>query len=193
MDDASIAIIVGAALTSTVPALIAAYSSVRTRKENSSQHGMSQDVIRSLTDEVRKNGEIISEVHAMAKAASYETRIRNRAALSFTSELWFETDSAGHCVWVNNSWLKYAGMLQGEALGTGWGNAIHDEDSGELFEAWDYAVGHGFDFGPYEFRFKNGSLVSSEASPMFAGDESVIGYIGRAVVLSTPQEETNDH
>ena len=180
-----------ASAIAAVPATIAAVQSHRartltaqTRKENLDQHGASKASLDALADEVRSNRAVLEDVRDMAQAATAEVRVRNRQTLAFSQELWYETDGDGSCTWVNEAWSKAAGIPSQSALGNGWVHGIDLRDIDSLVEDWNFAIRHGKEFGPHQFRFRTGVAVESRALPMYAPTGAVNGYIGRAIVLS---------
>jgi PAS domain S-box-containing protein len=48
----------------------------------------------------------------------------------------FQTDSQGHCLFVNPRWMELTGLSMTEALGTGWAEAIHKSDRELVFAEW---------------------------------------------------------
>ncbi|OKH23544.1 hypothetical protein NIES593_09995 [Hydrococcus rivularis NIES-593] len=48
----------------------------------------------------------------------------------------FQTDSQGHCLFVNPRWMELSGLSMAEALGTGWVKAIHPSDRELVFAEW---------------------------------------------------------
>jgi septal ring factor EnvC (AmiA/AmiB activator) len=49
-------------LAASIPACIAAWSSLRTRKENTEQHGESQQLLRDLASDVRGHGDKLDDL-----------------------------------------------------------------------------------------------------------------------------------
>jgi len=49
----------------------------------------------------------------------------------------------GHCDFINQVWLDYAGMTAEQAQGWGWAEAIHPDDRTKLVEEWQLCLGSG--------------------------------------------------
>jgi len=49
----------------------------------------------------------------------------------------------GYCDYLNERWLDYTGMAVEQALGWGWGAAIHPEDASHLTQMWQYGLTSG--------------------------------------------------
>lgn len=64
----------------------------------------------------------------------------------------FETDTAGHCVYINDEWSRLTGLSSTEAMGTGWMSTIHPEDRNQVTDAWNEFLKGEKPFG-MEFRF----------------------------------------
>jgi len=52
----------------------------------------------------------------------------------------WSTRPDGHCDFLSQRWLDYAGMTGEEALGLGWGPVIHPDDAPELVRYWQWCL-----------------------------------------------------
>lgn len=93
----------------------------------------------------------------------------------------FHTDAHGHCTNVNQRWCELAGLNYEEALGTGWGKQMHEDDKHWVYQAWIESVQSHEPFSA-EFRFVREDRVSNwvyaEALPQFNDHNQLIGYVG---------------
>ena len=99
----------------------------------------------------------------------------------------FRTDAEGSCVYVSERWQEIAGMSQDEALGYGWGKAIHPDDRKMVTQAWyESAQSHKNFLLEYRFQQPNGviSWVQGEAAAEFDNIGNVVGYVGTVTDVS---------
>lgn len=92
----------------------------------------------------------------------------------------FQTDPNGQCTFVNKHWCSVAGMDQSEALGGGWGNAVHPLDRDVVFSAWNESLNSGSEF-ELEFKFHNpqlGTRLVYTRANRVAVDGEILGFIG---------------
>jgi two-component system sensor histidine kinase UhpB len=52
----------------------------------------------------------------------------------------FRTDATGACTYVNEYWCRLSGRSAADALGAGWGKAIHPDDLPHVVETWRAAL-----------------------------------------------------
>jgi PAS domain S-box-containing protein len=72
----------------------------------------------------------------------------------------FLTDARGNCLFVNRRWREMAGMSAEEALGQGWGRALHPDDRERVVGEWYAAAGAGGEFASeYRFRTRQGKVT----------------------------------
>ena len=103
----------------------------------------------------------------------------------------FRTDAEGHCCYVNQRWCALTGMTLEEALGEGWGQAIHPNDRNRILTEWYKAVRQHLPFQS-EYRFQRPDGVTTwvfgqsvlETSP--SGE--VTGYIGTITDITTNKQ-----
>ena len=95
----------------------------------------------------------------------------------------FQTNLNGECTYVNDEWMKYAGMKFEEALGYGWSDALHPEDKERVLEEWQSAVSAGNEFRT-ELRFldknRNATWLAAKAVALYDSGKKRYGYIGMA-------------
>jgi len=115
----------------------------------------------------------------------YENRLRASEekfrAISDASPLGiFVTDQEGSCEYTNVEYQKLSGLSFEEALGTGWANAIHEDDRDRIFKEWYESVENQSLFrAEQRFKQKSGKVVwtNVKAAAMTINDE-VVGYVG---------------
>jgi PAS domain S-box-containing protein len=99
----------------------------------------------------------------------------------------FQTDKEGYCNYVNEEWVKYAGMPFEAAMGYGWTNAIHPEDRERVIQEWQKSLQSGNKFIS-EFRFLNGknqiTWLSAKAVGIYNAQNQLYGYIGMALDIT---------
>ncbi|NNC51114.1 MAG: PAS domain S-box protein, partial [Flaviramulus sp.] len=103
----------------------------------------------------------------------------------------FQTDSEGSCNYVNEEWIKYAGMSFEDAMGYGWANAIHPEDKERVVYEWEQSVVNKTEFN-LEFRFQNKknqiTWLSAKAVGLFNSQNKLYGYIGMSLDITERKE-----
>lgn len=99
----------------------------------------------------------------------------------------FQTDLEGNFIYVNEEWMKYAGISFKDAMGDGWIQAVHPEDVGRILIEWQNAITNKKEFKT-EFRFltRQGKVIflSARAVVLYDSDYEPYGYIGMAVDIS---------
>jgi len=58
-------------------------------------------------------------------------------ALDWVPAIIWVSDSAGHCLMVNQAWREFTGRKLEESIGDGWLSAMHPEDAA----AWPELIG----------------------------------------------------
>jgi len=93
----------------------------------------------------------------------------------------YKTDAAGQRTYVNKTWREITGRPEEEAYGTGWANAIIEEDRPKVESAWKNAVVRQTNF-TLEFRFDNPvkglRWARNQATPLRNAKGIVTGFIG---------------
>lgn len=93
----------------------------------------------------------------------------------------FRTDAQGACIYVNPRWCTLAGMTEDEALGDGWGNAIHPEDRERVYQLWNAATEKQHAFScEYRFLTPEGQVtwVMGRSLAEFDSAGQLAGYVG---------------
>ncbi|MFM9266256.1 PAS domain S-box protein [Tychonema sp. BBK16] len=94
----------------------------------------------------------------------------------------FYTDALGNCLYVNERWCQIAGITGEAALGTGWLQAIHPDDSQRVFSEWYRATEEKLPFQS-EYRFLDFNhnrirWVFGQAVGQIDDHNEVKGYVG---------------
>jgi diguanylate cyclase (GGDEF)-like protein/PAS domain S-box-containing protein len=93
----------------------------------------------------------------------------------------FNSDARGEWTYTNTRCAQMLGLTPAEALGHGWVNAVHPEDSEYVITQWAAAVRAGRAFA-LEFRFQHlhGSFnwVYGYAVPLHTTTHELLGYVG---------------
>ena len=93
----------------------------------------------------------------------------------------FQTDADGKTTYVNETWLRYAGLEINEALGKDWIIVVHPDDRSAVVEEWSNKSKKGLkSSSEYRVINKKGDIrwVSDETIPLFNNDKEITGYIG---------------
>ena len=64
-----------------------------------------------------------------------------RGIVEVVPSLLWRNDAGGNATWFNEGWLQYTGQTMEEALGSGWGQALHPDDRAVSRERFLAAVG----------------------------------------------------
>ncbi|MCB0492222.1 MAG: PAS domain S-box protein [Cyclobacteriaceae bacterium] len=119
---------------------------------------------------------------ALANSELLFTRLTANAPVGI-----FQTDLDGNCIYVNEEWIKHAGISYKEAMGDGWIRAIHPEDEGRVLIEWQNAVSDKKEFRT-EMRFltRQGKVtwLAARAVVLYDTDYQPYGYIGTAVDIT---------
>lgn len=90
------------------------------------------------------------------------------------------------CVYVNQRWCEFTGQEQSQALGTGWGQALHPDDKAKVFAARDKAL-RKQESVSVECRMLRSDgeyrWMISSASPRYSADQQILGFIGSSVEI----------
>ncbi|PKO13802.1 MAG: hypothetical protein CVU39_17400 [Chloroflexi bacterium HGW-Chloroflexi-10] len=108
-----------------------------------------------------------------------EERFRSLAALAPAGI--YLTDETGACLFVNEQWLRMAGITLNEALGNGWVNSLYSQDRQRVGEEWSQ-LSRSSDQWKQEYRFQkpDGQItwVLGYATRLFAPNGDISGFIG---------------
>jgi PAS domain S-box-containing protein len=103
----------------------------------------------------------------------------------------FLTDREGHCLFVNESWCKMAGLSPEEAMAQDWARALHPEDRERVFHEWYDAANTGRPFASeYRFRTPRGEVTWLQGRAVELRDEAgvISGYIGTLTDITERRE-----
>lgn len=99
----------------------------------------------------------------------------------------FECDTSGNFIWVNNAVCLIFGIEGQALLGDGWINYLNPEDTNLAYSKWHSAMK---EWIPYRARYR---VINSEtneeyqcestAFPVLNKEKEIIGYIGKIVKL----------
>ncbi len=93
----------------------------------------------------------------------------------------FEADKAGDGLYTNDCWQKIAGLTLTQSLGTGWQQAIHEEDRERMLADWNKAVAEGAEFdGEYRFQRSDGEVrwIHVRSAPTRSKTAEITGHVG---------------
>ena len=99
----------------------------------------------------------------------------------------FRTDSTGACTYVNEYWCRLSGRTAAQALGGGWGDAIHPDDLPQVLDVWHeaFAARH-----PYKIEYRillpGGTIrhAITTATPVFDERVAFTHYIGTVLDIT---------
>jgi len=93
----------------------------------------------------------------------------------------FQTDATGLTTYVNPRWCQISGLTFEEAMGNGWFQAVHKDDTEKLIKGWVTATEtHKPSSAEYRFVRKDGTIawVMGQAIPEKNFKNKIIGYVG---------------
>ena len=99
----------------------------------------------------------------------------------------FETDAQGDCMFVNDYWQAITGLSSTQAVGRGWGNALHPDDRDSVASAWYTASEANREFAlEYRFCMPDGTVtwVTGNARPLHNASGKVIRYSGTVLDIT---------
>jgi len=123
------------------------------------------------------------QVEAALRAS--ETRFRDMA--DNAPVMTWVTDPTGACTYLNRGWYDFTGQLEATALGFGWLDAVHPEDSASARAAFLSANERHEPFRlEYRLRHHSGNYhwAIDSAHPWFENDGEFKGYIGAVIDIS---------
>ncbi|WP_161539584.1 PAS domain S-box protein [Paramagnetospirillum kuznetsovii] len=123
----------------------------------------------------------------MAVDALKSSERHYRELVSLTPVGVFETDAAGHCIFVNDRWSKISGISAERALGDGWADGLHPDDRARIFAEWATAARDRVMFQS-EYRFvaagRRETWVLGQARAKQDPTGLIVGYIGTITDIS---------
>jgi two-component system sensor histidine kinase/response regulator len=100
----------------------------------------------------------------------------------------FHTDAEGRCLAVNSRWCEITGLKLEEALGEGWAQALHPDDSERTTKEWNRATREQDSTFEAKFRFRrpDGTITPVLAQALQERDArgKITGFIGAITDLS---------
>jgi len=125
----------------------------------------------------------VEDLERIVSARTEELREREQRfrTLSACSPIGiFETDTKGHCLYVNPRWELITGFTLQDAIGEGWLRALHPGDYATVVAGWNEVLGEGGEFN-MEFRFQTprGDVrwVRARSTPV-RNDVGITGHVG---------------
>jgi PAS domain S-box-containing protein len=116
------------------------------------------------------------------KSRRHSARRRSFKTLARSSPVGiFRTDPEGRCTNVNERWCEIAGARPEQALGNGWSEFLHPDDTGRVFAEWRRSAVENRPFRlEYRFRTPAGKTtwVLGEALIERNDDGNITGYVG---------------
>jgi PAS domain S-box-containing protein len=122
----------------------------------------------------------VSEQHR-ANDALIESERRFEALANLAPAGIFRSDANGKCTYVNPMWLRMSGLTAAQALGGGWGTAVHPDDVGRVAWTWAEAVIHRDTYrDEYRWLHPDGhcTWVDVLGGPELAANGDLLGFIG---------------
>lgn len=93
----------------------------------------------------------------------------------------FQTDTEGHCCYVNERWREITGLSTAIAMGSGWEQSLHPADRTKVINEWYRCAQQQQPFS-LEFRWQNPSgqtvWVYGQALPERDEKGDITGYVG---------------
>lgn len=167
---------------------------VRTAKAISEERDYTIRATKQGQDElgllVQGFNEMLDEIQSR-DAALRASELRFRTLTSHAPVGIFQTDTQGHCLFVNERWCEMAGMRPEEAQGTGWARALHPEDRERVFREWYDAAKEGKEFASeYRFQTPYGKVtwIYGGAIPLRNETGAPVGYIGTLTDITERKE-----
>ncbi len=121
-----------------------------------------------------------------AEAALRESEARFRALAATAPVGIYVTDPRGDCVYINSCWSDQTGLTLEQARGTGWMQALHEEDRETIGERWYRAAQSDGAWGfEYRFRRPDGRVtwVHGRAAAIRDGGD-LVGHVGINVEIT---------
>lgn len=132
----------------------------------------------SLRDAVNSTSHTVRE---MSRAVAMSIA-QNRSLAEQMETGMFEGDANGLIVWANRSLRQVTGLRMEQIVGSGWVNAVHDDDRRRIENDWAMAMHNQRPFIAM-FRFTHVGTGTSvpvhcEAYPIFASEDTTSGWLG---------------
>lgn len=117
----------------------------------------------------------------LAEKALQESEDKYRTLATLSPVGIFRSDEEGRCIYVNKRWQEIAGIPYGQAIGEGWGVAIHPDDRKRVSGEWYRCVEEKRPFNmEYRFLRPDGVMtwVVGQSLPERDDRGGVLGYVG---------------
>ncbi|MEG3145148.1 PAS domain S-box protein [Sphingomonas sp. RT2P30] len=122
----------------------------------------------------------VSEQHR-ANAALIESERRFEALANLAPAGIFRSDANGKCTYINPMWLRMSGLTAVQAVGDGWGTAVHPDDVERVARTWAEAVVRRDTYrDEYRWLHPDGhcTWVDVLGGPELAANGDLLGFIG---------------
>jgi PAS domain S-box-containing protein len=129
----------------------------------------------------------LSEEHQQAAQAVRESEERFRLVANTAPVMIWTAGTERLCTYVNQPWLEFTGRPLEAELGSGWAEAVHNEDLKRCLETYSGAFEQRRAFAmEYRIRRNDGEYrwVLDTGVPRFNADGSFVGYIGSCMDIT---------
>jgi len=134
---------------------------------------------------------MLTESEARARFALEQSEQRYRLLTDLSPVGIFQTDPQGGYSMVNPRWQDLTGMSEAAALGSGWRDALHEDDRDGVIEAWQDSVSGRRSFTA-EFRLRRAddglTWVLGQAVPQIVENGTLAGFIGTLTDITVHKE-----
>ena len=115
---------------------------------------------------------------------------RQRALIEGIPQLVWRAHLPGEWNWSSPQWTAYTGLSREESLGSGWLDAVHEDDRGAVMAAWQKAAASG-SFS-HEHRIRNGAdgryrWFNTRAAPLYDGQGEIVEWLGTSTDIDDLQ------
>ncbi|HUQ86114.1 MAG TPA: PAS domain-containing sensor histidine kinase, partial [Vicinamibacterales bacterium] len=141
-----------------------------------------QETLASVEQQVADRTEALSKAMAELKVSEQQFRL----ITDLSPVHLFRAGPDGDATYLSPGFLSMTGLTRERALGFGWTDAVHPEDSDRLMAAWQEAIRHGVIFQA-EFRFR--TVINeyrwyrARVVPDRDDTGRIVGWVGASVDL----------
>lgn len=96
-------------------------------------------------------------------------------------QLLWRSSNMGHWTWSNRQWQAFTGQTHAESVDRGWLDAVHPDDKGRTFEAWEDAMSNGeLDSDFRVRRASDGAYIwhRTRSSPVRNASGQIVEWLG---------------